>query len=155
MKVHKPQMAKATRQTKAKLPEKYTSKDLFDYWGECYEKFFLTSYNPRGFVGHELQKLKDSLALYDVYSVLLAIEAGVLNGESSLVYFISRLEEYIPTTEYPKLHYWIRKKGESEQKTMLLDLTLLESRWIPDPLDNQKKQEISDSLCSWVEKITI
>lgn len=148
-------MTKAVRKSKAKLPEKYTAKDVYDYWGECYSKYALTDYNPRGFIGHELQQLKEALALYDIYAVLLAVESGVLNGESSLVYFISRLEEYIPSTEYPKLHYWIRKKGESTQKSLLLDLTLLESRWIPDPMDNRKKQEISDSLNSWVEKVTI
>ena len=148
-------MPKATRRSKAKSPEKYTSKDLFNYWGECYEKYFSTSYNPRGFIGHELQQLKELLDSYDVYAVLLAIESGVLNGESSLVYFISRLEDYIPSTEYPKLHYWVRQKGESEQKSLLLDLTLLEARWIPDPMDNRKKQELHDSLNAWVEKITL
>ena len=144
-----------TRKSKTKLPDKYTSKDLFTYWGECYEKYFSTPYNPRGFVGHELQRLKEALVSYDVYAILLAIEFGVLNGESSLVYFLSRLEDYIPSTEYPKLHYWIRKRGESEQKSLLLDLTLLESRWIPYPLDNRKKQELYDSLNAWVEKITV
>jgi len=148
-------MPKAERKIKAKSPDTYTSRDVFNYWGECYEQYFSTSYNPRGFVGHELQQLKEALAFYDIYAVLLAIEFGVLNGESSLVYFLSRLEDYIPSTEYPKLHYWIRKKGGEEQKSLLLDLTLLESRWIPDPLDNRKKQELFDSLNAWVEKITI
>ncbi len=148
-------MPKAERKSKAKFPDKYTAKDTYDYWGECYKKYFLTSYNPRGFVGHELQQLKEALALYDIYAVLLAIESGVLNGESSLVYFLSRLEDYIPSTEYPKLNYWVRKKGGGEQKSLLLDLTLLESRWIPDPLDNSKKQELSDLLNAWVEKITV
>ena len=148
-------MVKATRKSKAKSPDKYTSRDVFDYWGECYEKYFSTPYNPHGFVGHELQQLKESLAFYDIYAVLLAIEFGVLNGESSLVYFLSRLEDYIPSTEYPKLHYWIRKKGGEEQKSLLLDLTLLESRWIPDPMDARKKQELFDSLNAWVEKVTI
>ena len=146
---------KTVRKTKSKLPEKYTAKDVYDYWGECYSKYSSTDYNPRGFIGHELQQLKEALALYDIYAVLLAVESGVLNGESSLVYFLSRLDEYIPSTEYPKLHYWVRKKGESDQKSLLLDLTLLEARWIPDPMDNRKKQELSESLNSWVEKITV
>jgi len=148
-------MPKAERKIKAKLPDKYTSKDVFDYWGECYENYFSTPYNPHGFVGLELQKLRETLVFYDIYAVLLAIESGTLNGESSLVYFLSRLEDYLPSTEYPQLHYWVRKKGGAEQKSLLLDLTLLESRWIPDPLDNSKKQELFTSLNSWVEKITI
>jgi len=86
-------MPKAERKSKAKSPDKFTSRDVFDYWGECYEKYFSTSYNPHGFIGHELQQLKEAIALYEVYPVLLAIESGVLNGESSLVYFLSRLED--------------------------------------------------------------
>ena len=148
-------MPKATRKSKAKSPDKYTSKDLFDYWGECYENYFSTPYNPHGFVGHELQYLKEGLDLYGVYPVLLAIEFGVLNGESSLTYFYSRIADYIPSTEYPQLHYWVRKKGGSDQKSLLLDLTLLESRWISDPMDNRKKRELYELLNSWVEKITL
>jgi|TARA_R110000824_G_scaffold147237_2_gene316678 hypothetical protein len=148
-------MTKLSKKSKRKPPEKYIAKDVYDYWGECYSNYALTDYNPRGFIGHELQQLKEALALYDIYAVLLAVESGVLNGETSLVYFLSRLDEYIPSTEYPKLHYWIRQQGEAEQKSVLLDLTLLESRWIPDPMDNRRKQELAESLNSWVEKVTL
>jgi hypothetical protein len=125
---------------KGKTIEQYSSRDLMNVWYEHYEEFHSEPYTHREFGGMELRHLKILLQDYDVYSILLAIENGIRNGEASIKYFAENIEQYIIDSQYVKYHYLIKKFAPKEMKEKLVRLSVLDTKWFPDA---QIKQDIA------------
>lgn len=113
---------------KIKSPEKYTSRDIMNYWYQKYEECHGEQYSHETFGGKELKYFKELLEDYDIYSVLLALENGLKNGETSIRFICGDIEKYLPDTHFPKYHYLIRKYAGAKLKDKLFDLTVLETK---------------------------
>ena len=135
---------------KFKSPEKYTSRDLMQFWYKEYEALNGSQYAHRQFGGFELKSFKELLEDYNIYALLLAIREGIQNGESTVKYFSQNIERYLPDTVYPKYFFLIKELAPRELKTQLLDLSMLETKWFPSAKTIQDIQTIIDTFDDWM-----
>ena len=138
---------------KKKVPEKFSSRDLLDYWYDNYLEINSVPYNHHSFIGNEMKKFKELLSDYDVYTVLLAINNGIKNGETSVEYFCNGVEEYIIRTKYAKYMYLVSRVGKKEQRDALNELLMLENKWFPTAIDRKRSDEIVYNLDGWLDVI--
>ena len=135
-----------------KLFSKWTARDILNYWYEIYSKHNNESYSHGDFIGKELKIFRELLDSHDVYSILLAIEKGIQNGETLIKYFNINIDKYAPETIYSKYFFIIDKFGPVELREKLLSLSTYETQWIPSATTNQKISDLVKLFDEWIVK---
>ncbi len=136
---------------KFKSPDKFTSQDLLNFWRVKYEKVYGLEYTTRSFGGLELKCLKELLQWRDIYAVLLGIQVGLEEGENSIRYFCDNIDKYIIDSEYSKYYFLIGEYGEEKEKQLLVDLGVLETKWLPSSKTFTDIKAIIDKFDIWLE----
>lgn len=134
-----------------KTYDKYTSKDLFNYWSEVYKIKHGVSYSHREFGGTELSRLKEALETHGVYAVLLAIKKGIKDGQRSIRFFCENINRYIVDTNYAKYLFLIKTCGSLELKALLVELGVLETKWSQNNRSKKRLAEIVQKFDDWCE----
>jgi hypothetical protein len=113
------------------------------FWYEVYSKIHPDrDFSHKEFLGLELQRFKELQSRYDNFTILLAIDKGLREGEDSIQYFSINIEKYLPSTNYPKHIFLINKHGNDEEKVKIIDLMVLESNWYPSAHTNIKIKNV-------------
>ena len=131
--------------------EKYTSKDIFKYWGEEYKAKHNVAYTYREFGGRELSRFKEALETHGVYTILLAIKQGIADGQRSVRFFCENIESYILDTAYAKYIFLIKSFGPPELKVLLVELGVLETKWTQNSRTMKRLKEIVQQFEDWCE----
>ena len=131
--------------------EKYTSKDIFTYWVDLYKIKHKQTYSHREFGGTELGRLKEVLELYGIYTLLLAMKKGIDAGEHSIRFFCENITRYVVDTDYAKYVFIIKNFGTKELKELLLELTVLETKWTQNVRTKRRIAEIVQKFSDWCE----
>lgn len=134
-----------------KTYEKYTSRDLFKYWADVYKTKHNVDYSHQEFGGSELSRLKDALEKYGVYAILLAIKKGIDDGQRSVRFFCENIDRYVLETNYAKYLFLIRNFGPPELKTLLVEVGVLETKWIQNNRTKKRLAGIVQKFDDWCE----
>jgi hypothetical protein len=146
-------MDKTLSNTKRKDPEKFNSRDLLNYWYASYAKNSLRgdSYSHRSFIGKELSLFKQAQERHDNFAILYAIDQCLRDHDISIEYFLQKIDQYVPSTRYPKLYFLVSKFGDVEMKTKLLELSVLESSWYPSAHVVQQIDSVVEEINTWID----
>ena len=116
---------------KKKSFENFNAKDLHEYWELKYKEHYNEEYFYGGYIGYEMQMLRESLDNYGIYEILLGIDACLNDGVKYIRYFYNSIEHYIPKSIYSKYYYLISNSSKDSLKQEILKLKVLESKLLP------------------------
>ena len=135
---------------KRKNPEKYTSKDLLTYWNAQFKLHQSNSYVSLRLGGLDLQDLKGLLGIYDIYTILLAIDVATKSG-TIISEFSTNFEDYDSHSAHPKLEWLVKDRGNKRQKTLWHEYEDVSNRWFPSSSDRKRLLEIEEELKEWAK----
>lgn len=128
--------------------DQYTASDLREFWCHYFQTVHRDTYNS-GFVGNDLKRLKELVQEADVYWILYTMILAIDEGCKNLKFYFEDYSGII--VENPKEKFFVKIHGDKEQKQLLFQLVLLESKWFLSVSDVQKKQDILKQLRDWID----
>ena len=129
----------------------YTATDLRNFWCAEYQKKFGQDYQPHGYGGNELKALKELLEVNDVYDILTGMKRSFRSRDKqSIANFVEDFESYLP--RFGKIEFFVGEQGKQLEKQKLLELIMLDSKWLPDVEDDQQKRKLIEWFEEWIER---
>ena len=129
----------------------YNSKDVREAFEWIYSKKHNKAYPTIGFIGHDLQLIKQAITKYGLFKVLSGLYNGVDNNSDkvTLKYIIKGFEfNYYLTKHNAKMY------GNDKVKASWKRYILLNSKWLPTATSEQKRKELKARLMEWAHAKT-
>lgn len=135
-------------------PKKFSSQDLHGLWKDLYLARNKKEYVVKGFIGHELSKLKSLLENNDYYSVALAMKEAIHDSVDSISFFSEDYEKYSYIILNPRIQWTVVMKGGTDIKAKFTKLMFLSSIWLPTATVEQAKKSLIADLTGWVDGLS-
>ena len=144
-------MKVAKRKILLKTLEKFTAKDLYNFWCDEYYGVHGEVYSASGFIGHDLSLLKGLLEVHDIYEILNAIRLAVVEKGIVISSLSNNFDFYSPNTNYHNLLFYVGEKGGEYEKGLLVQISVIENKWFPAAQDIVKMNKMVQELNEWIE----
>ena len=135
----------------------YNSKDVREAFQWIYSKKNNKAYPTIGFIGHDLQLIKQAVNKYGLFKVLSGLYNGVKNNSDkvTLKYIIKGFDfNYYLTEHNAEMYYKIMMYGNDKVKASWRKYLLLNSKWLPTASSEQKRKELKAKLMEWAHAKT-
>ena len=135
----------------------YNSKDVRKAFEWIYSKKNNKTYPTIGFIGHDLQLIKQAVNKYGLFKVLAGLYNGVNNNSDkvTLKYIIKGFDfNYYLTEHNAEMYYKIMMYGNDKVKASWKRYILLNSKWLPTASSEQKRKELKTKLMEWAHAKT-
>ena len=117
----------------------YNASDLTQTWCDEYRKKYKEPYK---LLQSDIGKIHRLAEIYGNYEMMLCIKKSIEDGDRSIGYFESKITKYISDSDYAKYYYIIESRGTKVMKNLLVELSVLEARFLPSAVSQSRMEEI-------------
>ena len=123
-----------------------------------YSKKHQKEYSNKKFIGYDLKLIKQAIEKYGLFSVLSGFYNGIKRNSDtvSIKYILKGFEfgYYLPEQD-AEMYYKIMVYGTDKVKAYWRKYLVLNSKWFPTALSEQKKKKIETKLREWTNAKTV
>ena len=132
----------------------YNSQDVRKEFVWLYSKKHNKEYVDKGFIGYDLKILKQAIEKYGLFKVLAGLYNGIkTNPDTVSIKYILRgfdFKYYLPEHD-AEMYYKIMVYGNDKVKAIWRKYLVLNSKWFPTALSEQKKKRLEQRLREWTD----
>lgn len=132
----------------------YNSQDVRKEFVWLYSKKHNKEYVDKGFIGYDLKILKQAIEKYGLFKVLAGLYNGIkTNPDTVSIKYIIRgfdFKYYLPEHD-AEMYYKIMAYGNDKIKAIWRKYLVMNSKWFPTALSEQKKKRLNQRLREWTD----